>query len=51
MVEYRVKDLGLADQGSLKIEWAEKHMPVLMKLREESVTRRELSGLTIGAVL
>lgn len=51
VVEYRVKDLGLADQGSLKIEWAEKHMPVLMKLREESVTRRELSGLTIGAVL
>ncbi len=51
MVEYKVKNLGLADQGSLKVEWAERHMPVLMRLREKGAAERKLSGLTIGAVL
>ena len=32
---YKVKDLGLADQGKLKIEWAESRMPVMAALRKE----------------
>ena len=47
----RVKDLSLAEQGRLKLEWAMKHMPVLMRLREEGRDKRPLAGLRIGAVL
>ncbi len=51
MVTYRVRDLGLADQGMLKIQWAEQHMPVLMKLRERSRRDKPLKGVRVGAVL
>ena len=34
-MEGKVKDVGLAEQGRLKIEWAEAHMPVLMALRRK----------------
>jgi len=33
-VDYDVKDMGLADQGKLKIEWAEATMPVLRLIRK-----------------
>ena len=33
-MEYKVKDKSLAPRGRLQIEWAEKHMPVLMLIRE-----------------
>ncbi len=51
MVRYRVKDLSLAEQGRLKIEWAEHHMPVLMLFRRKYSGEKPLSGLRIGAVL
>jgi len=51
-MEYRVKDLGLADQGILQIEWAERHMPVVAKLiREEFRKSKPLKGVKVGAVL
>jgi len=51
-VEYRVKDLRLAEQGRLQIEWAEMHMPVVAKLiREEFRKSKPLEGVKIGAVL
>ncbi len=31
--QYKVKDLGLADSGRMRIEWAESRMPVLAALR------------------
>jgi adenosylhomocysteinase len=31
---HKVKDIGLANEGKLKIEWAEDHMPVLMEIRK-----------------
>ena len=34
-MDYKVKDISLAEKGKLQIEWAEKQMPVLMKIREE----------------
>ena len=34
MKKNKIKDIKLAGQGKLKIEWAEKHMPVLMQLKE-----------------
>ncbi|WP_440060119.1 adenosylhomocysteinase [Thermogladius sp. 4427co] len=47
----RIKDPGLAREGRLKLEWAEKHMPVLMKLREEGSRKKPLEGIRVGAVL
>jgi adenosylhomocysteinase len=48
---YKVKDLGLAPQGRLQIEWAEMHMPVLMKIRERFSRTRPLEGVRIAACL
>jgi len=50
-VEYKVKDLALADRGKLQIEWAEKHMPVLKLIREEFERSKPLKGVRVGAVL
>lgn len=50
-VGYKVKDLSLADSGRLKIEWAENHMPVLMKIRKEFEKTKPFEGIVIGACL
>lgn len=47
----KVKNTSLADQGKLNIEWAESHMSVLMKIREEFEKKKPFKGLTIGACL
>ena len=47
----RVRDISLAESGRLKLDWAMKHMPVLMKLREEGRRRKPLAGVRVGAVL
>ncbi|MEM2739891.1 MAG: adenosylhomocysteinase [Candidatus Bathyarchaeia archaeon] len=47
----RVRDLGLASEGRLKVEWAEAHMPVLMKIRESFLKEKPLEGVTVGACL
>lgn len=49
--KYKIKDISLAEQGRLKIEWAEKHMPVLMKIREEFEATKPFEGIIIGACL
>lgn len=51
MVEFRVRDLSLADRGELLIEWASRHMPVLNQIRERFSIERPLEGLRIGACL
>ena len=33
-MEYDIKDIGLAAGGKRRIEWAERDMPVLQKVRE-----------------
>jgi adenosylhomocysteinase (EC 3.3.1.1) len=33
-MEYHIKDINLADKGLLRIQWAEKDMPVLRQIRE-----------------
>jgi len=47
----KVKDPSLAKEGKKKIAWAEDHMPVLMKIREEFRKDKPLKGLTIAACL
>lgn len=48
---YKIKDINLADAGKKRIQWAEDHMPVLMKIREEFEKEKPLEGLTIGFAL
>jgi len=46
-----VADLGLADAGRLKIEWADRQMPVLAGIRERFAAERPLEGWRISACL
>jgi adenosylhomocysteinase len=46
-----VKDLGLAPQGRLKIEWADRQMPVLRQIRARFEKEQPLKGLRIAACL
>ena len=48
---YDVKDLGLAEQGRRRIDWAETEMPVLRLLRERFIREQPLRGLRIAACL
>jgi adenosylhomocysteinase len=50
-VEYKIKDIGLAEQGQLKIRWAESRMPVLMALREKFSQTQPLAGQRIAGCL
>lgn len=51
MKSYRIKDLNLAEQGRNLIYWAEQHMPVLMKIREDFEKRKPLKNVKIGCCL
>jgi adenosylhomocysteinase len=49
--EHDVVDLGLADEGVRRIEWAAREMPVLRLISERFERERPLKGLRIGACL
>ncbi|MEP7040687.1 MAG: adenosylhomocysteinase [Chloroflexota bacterium] len=46
-----VRDIGLADAGALKIEWADRQMPVLAGIRERFAAEQPLAGWKISACL
>ncbi len=46
-----VKDIKLADQGKLKIEWAARQMPVLEDIGERFKSEKPFRGLTLAACL
>jgi len=46
-----IKDEKLAGKGKLRIEWAEKHMPVLRLIKERFEKEKPLKGLRIGCCL
>lgn len=48
---YDIRDPGLANQGRLKIDWAEQEMPVLRQIRQRFEQERPLAGLRISACL
>jgi len=50
-MEHKVKNISLAKQGKLSIDWAESRMPVLMKVMEEFRKKQPFKGLTICAAL
>ncbi|MFA5571782.1 MAG: adenosylhomocysteinase [Candidatus Bathyarchaeia archaeon] len=51
MEEFQVKNIGLAPQGNLQIEWAAKHMPVLNIIKQRFREEKPLQGQTIAACL
>lgn len=46
---YEIKDLGLADEGKRRIEWAEREMPVLRMIRQRFQEEKPLAGLRLVA--
>jgi len=51
MQDSKVKDLSLAPQGRLQIEWASKHMPVLAQIKNRFAKEKPLKGLSLAACL
>lgn len=51
MPNYDVKDMKFAEGGRLRIEWAQREMPVLSQIRERFAKERPLDGLRISACL
>jgi adenosylhomocysteinase len=50
-MEYHVKDIDLAENGRLRIEWAAQTMPVLALTEERFRKERPLEGLKLAACL
>jgi len=48
---YDVKDLSLSEKGKLRIEWAQREMPVLALIKEEFKRKNTLKGYKIGCCL
>jgi adenosylhomocysteinase len=51
MTDYKIKDIGLAEEGRMLIDYAEKHMPVLMHLRKKYEKTQPLKGMKIAGCL
>lgn len=49
--DYDVKDLSLAKEGKLKIEWAGRSMPVLAIIAKRFAKEKPLKGIRLGACL
>jgi adenosylhomocysteinase len=50
-MQYDVKNLKLADQGKLRIEWAEHFMPVLRLIRKRFIKEKPLKDIRLACCL
>ncbi|MBI1886131.1 MAG: adenosylhomocysteinase [Chloroflexi bacterium] len=50
-IDYDVKDLGLAEEGVKRIEWAAREMPVIRLIRERFAKVKPLAGLRVSGCL
>ena len=50
-MKYDVKDLKLAKDGALRIEWANQSMPVLNRIKERFQKEKPLKGIRVAACL
>src|SRR3989338_4161029 len=50
-MQYEVKDIKLAEQGEMNIEFAEMQMPALRKIREHFAKEKPLKGIRVGMAL
>lgn len=48
---YDIADPGLAESGVRRIEWADRSMPVLRRIRERFAAERPLAGLKVAACM
>lgn len=47
----KVKDMSLAEEGRKKIDWVQRHMPVLEHIKAEFKETKPFKGITIGSCL
>lgn len=50
-MKYHIKNIGLADEGKRRIEWAEREMPVLRLIRKRFIKEKPLAGIRAGCCL
>ena len=50
-MKHHIKDLDLAPAGRLRMEWAEREMPVLRQIRERFAAEKPLKGVRLSACL
>ena len=50
-IDHDVADLSLAEAGRMRVEWAERFMPVLRQIRERFAAERPLEGVRVSACL
>lgn len=50
-MSYKVKDISLAPRGKKKIEWVQRHMPVLEHIKKEFEENKPFEGIIIGSCL
>src|ERR687885_76191 len=50
-MDYRIKDISLAEDGKRRIDWAEVHMPVLVALRQRYEKSKPLRGVRVAGCL
>ena len=48
---YDIADIALADDGQRRVEWADRHMPVLRQIRERFAAERPLDGVRMACCL
>ena len=48
---YTVADIGLADEGALRVDWARSRMPVLAALKEQAEKEKPLAGMRVAGCL
>ncbi|MCL0100851.1 adenosylhomocysteinase [Peptococcaceae bacterium] len=48
MSDYTVRDINLAKEGRLKIDWVKEHMPVLNAIRERFEREKPFSGVRVA---
>src|SRR3954454_6549780 len=51
MADFDVSDPGLAESGVRRIDWADRSMPVLRRIREQFIADRPLDGLMVAACM
>jgi adenosylhomocysteinase len=49
--QYDIKDIGLAEQGRKRMNWAENEMPVLRQIRERFAKEKPFKGMRVSACL
>ncbi len=50
-MKYDIKDIKLAKEGKLRIQWAERNMPVLRSIQARFKKEKPLAGIKLGACL